>query len=374
MQSRFQVYNVTLEVKGPVFIGSGQKLKKKEYIGSSNSVIIPNLQKMFEDLRLKHLDRAYEEFLNNNNSLTKWLNEKIKLGLIDKKTIGKWKLYELNKLDVGWNDRAEINLFIKDAYGKPYVPGSSIKGMLRTILLAYDICNNREKYRKLKEEIEEEMFYKRKNKFNKMYLKKQTDGLEIACFNRLKRLDEKEKDVANAVNSIMSKIIIGDSEPLALDDLILCQKKDRTVEMKADNNINTLSECLKPGTKISFAMTIDTKDFPYTVSEIEEAVKLFADISYEYFISKFHGVDRPMDNTVWLGGGAGYVSKTITYALFQKKGIEKTAEILEKQFNGKHGNDKKASPHMIKMTQYQGKDYCFGECLFYIEEKQSSKN
>ena len=39
----------------------------------------------------------------------------------------------------------QIISFIKDAYGKPYIPGSSIKGMLRTILLCYDILNNKNK-------------------------------------------------------------------------------------------------------------------------------------------------------------------------------------------------------------------------------------
>ena len=365
MQSSLQVYRVTLEVKGPVFIGSGQKLKKKEYIERGNRVIIPDLQKMFEEFRFKRLERAYEEFLNTNNSLTQWLNEKVKMRYFDWDIVENWKSYELNNLDEGWNSNAEINLFIKDAYGLPYVPGSSIKGMLRTILLAYDICKNRGKYQKVKSEIEEEMRNMRNRKVDKRYLKEQTDSLEIACFHRLQREDTKERD---AVNSVMSKIVIGDSEPLALDDLILCQKQDRSTEM-VDNKINTLRECLKPGTKITFPLTIDTKDFPYSIEEIKEAIKMFADLSYDCFLSKFRGTDRPMENTVWLGGGAGYVSKTITYALFQEKGVQTVAEILEKRFAGKHIDDRKVSPHMLKMTQYQGKDYCFGECRIHFEKQ-----
>lgn len=31
---------------------------------------------------------------------------------------------------------------MRDPYGNPYIPGSSIKGMLRTILLAADIMKN----------------------------------------------------------------------------------------------------------------------------------------------------------------------------------------------------------------------------------------
>lgn len=364
MQSSLQVYRVTLEVKGPVFIGSGQKLTKKEYIKRGKRVIVPNIQKMFEGFRFKHLENSYEEFLYTSNTLTKWLEEKVKSRCLDWDMVEKWKSYELNHLDVGWNSKAEINMFIKDAYGFPYVPGSSIKGMLRTILLAYDICKNRGKYQKVKSEIEEEMRNMRNRKVGKNYLKKQTDSLEIACFHRLQREDTKERD---AVNSIMSKIIVGDSEPLALDDLILCQKHDRTTEM-ADNKINTLRECLKPGTKITFPLTIDTKYFPYSIEEIKEAIKMFTDLSYDCFLSEFRGIDRPMENTFWLGGGVGYVSKTVTYALFQEKGVQTVADILEKQFAMKHANDRKVSPHMLKMTQYQGKDYCFGECRIYFEK------
>lgn len=361
MQSSLQVYRVTLEVKGPVFIGSGQKLTKKEYIKRGKRVIVPNIQKMFEGFCFKHLENSYEEFLYTSNTLTEWLEEKVKARYLDWDMVEKWKSYGLNNLDEDWDEKSCIDLFIKDAYGLPYIPGSSIKGMLRTILLAYDICKNSGKYQieEIKKEIEKEIEKekekrKEKKSDNKFYLRYHAKQLEDARFNRLQR----EK---GAVYSVMSKIVIGDSEPLGLDDLILCKKQDRSTEM-VDNKINTLRECLKPGTKITFPLTIDTKDFPYSIEEIKEAIKMFADLSYDCFLSKFRGTDRPMENTVWLGGGVGYVSKTITYALFQEKGVQRVAEILET-------NDRKVSPHMLKMTQYQGKDYCFGECRIHFEKQ-----
>ena len=42
----------------------------------------------------------------------------------------------------------EIDTFVKDAYGMPYVPGSSIKGMIRTALISWEIQRNPEKYEK----------------------------------------------------------------------------------------------------------------------------------------------------------------------------------------------------------------------------------
>ena len=43
--------------------------------------------------------------------------------------------------------KLQVMTCITDPYGNPYVPGSSLKGMLRTILLSRDILQNREKYR-----------------------------------------------------------------------------------------------------------------------------------------------------------------------------------------------------------------------------------
>ena len=48
----------------------------------------------------------------------------------------------------------EINTFIKDAYGMPYVPGSSIKGMFRTALIVWEIHKNPRKFERIKRDIE----------------------------------------------------------------------------------------------------------------------------------------------------------------------------------------------------------------------------
>ena len=47
----------------------------------------------------------------------------------------------------------EIQCFIKDAYGMPYIPGSSIKGMIRSALLAYEVKKNPKKYENIKQDI-----------------------------------------------------------------------------------------------------------------------------------------------------------------------------------------------------------------------------
>ena len=46
-----------------------------------------------------------------------------------------------------------IQQFVKDVYGLPYIPGSSLKGVLRTCLLAEDIMKNPEKYDRIRRNV-----------------------------------------------------------------------------------------------------------------------------------------------------------------------------------------------------------------------------
>ena len=50
-------YKVTLETKGPLYIGSGKQLGKKEYIHNrqKKEIVVPNLIKMYQQLKKKNL-------------------------------------------------------------------------------------------------------------------------------------------------------------------------------------------------------------------------------------------------------------------------------------------------------------------------------
>ena len=72
-------------------------------------------------------------------------------------------------------------------------------------------------------------------------------------------------------------------------------------------------------------------------------------------------------DTVWLGGGAGFLSKTIVYALYGEKGFEKADTIFKnvlgrKYQEHKHMKDRmlKLAPHTCKCTRYKGQLYDMG--------------
>lgn len=121
----------------------------------NHRVIIPDIYTMYDDLRKRGLSDEYEKFMmdsrNNQMSLSNWLAQK----QFRQQDYERWAKYELDAGEA-FQDRNSrpkgISAFVKDAYGMPYVPGSSIKGMIRTALLIKEITEKPEKYRMNREQ------------------------------------------------------------------------------------------------------------------------------------------------------------------------------------------------------------------------------
>ena len=369
---------MTLHTVGPVFVGSGRTFNKKEYIylRDKGKVLIPNESLFFQELQKRGLENKYTEYLlaGDKNEISKldlrrWL-EKNRISINDYE---KWIRYELDCGDF-LQDRGTITIseFQKDTYGQPYVPGTTIKGMLRTILLTAQLLKEPSAS---KNQIRQEIVRQAKISDKRMrYLNNQVKKLEQSVFYTLNRTDEKGKHVLGAVNDCMSGLIVSDSRPLELNDLVLCQKKDENIEGR-QHSLNILKESVKPERDINFKLTIDTNICPFSIEDIMDSVNLFAENYYEVFLSKFRNVDFPERNTVWLGGGTGFFTKTVTYPLLgENQGVKTTVDILSQTLSRKTFEDHKhsddyrlgISPHILKCTQYKGKKYQVGECRLIV--------
>ena len=102
---------------------------------------------------------------------------------------------------------------------------------------------------------------------------------------------------------------VGDSQPISVDQLTLSQKIDVTLD-GTEKPLNVLRETLIPGTEICFDVSIDTTICPYQMEDIIEALNIFQNICNRYFYARFHW-EAKEKNTVWLGGGFGFLSKTV---------------------------------------------------------------
>lgn len=364
MQDYLKHYEGTIQVLSPMHIGCGEKIGKKEYIymPGNHHVIIPDLMKMYTDIQKKGLAREYEKYMMytppKGPSLGQWLKGK---GFNSGDFI-RWKRYEMDAGEAFVSQTArpkEIDAFTKDAYGKPYIPGSSIKGMIRTAVLAWEVQLHPERYANIEDNIKNASAERatRKN-----CLSRETKLLEQKV---LYTLSKDTKKAGNAVNDCFSGLHVGDSYPIEVEQLTLGQKIDVTLD-GTEKALPLLRECLIPGTEIKFEVSIDTTLCPYTIEDIMEALNDLQSVAYTYFYSRFKRGTREKD-TIWLGGGCGFLSKTIIYSMFGEDGVNVTDNIfrntLGKQYDQhKHVKDRrlKLAPHVCKCTRYRGRLYDMG--------------
>lgn len=394
MREVLKVYDVTLTVEGPVHIGNGCEIGKKEYVylPREKKVVVLDPSKLYQLLSKKGMVPAYVKFQlgSSRDDIGKWLVNN-RVSAKEYLTCAKYQL-DCGDSVVDSHSKLEIREFIKDAYGLPYVPGSSIKGMLRTILQAYDINENPKKYGSVKGKIWQQTIEnqdqknrdqrnpnqrnpdqsgKNRKPNRNQFLKGEVSQLEELYYRTLKRPETQERD---AVNDILSGMIVGDSAPLSVEDLILCQRTELH-EDGEEKKINVLREALRPGTVISFPLTIDTGVCAVTKEYLEKAIAYFAQMHYQCFLQKFRRDFLPLDHTVWLGGGSGFVTKTEVYPLFgSADGVEVTVGIFKGigvDERHKHSLDrrKKVSPHVCKIAYYRGKRYLMGACRVEVVER-----
>ncbi len=387
----YQHYNMKLTTLSPIFIGDGKKLIKKEYIydGENKKIIIPDLFKMMDYFEMYRMNGEYEIYMStkkNEINLGEWIkNKRGNLKMVSNFTKYIIDFKNADPRDAkGKFDLNEIATFIKDPYGLPYVPGSSIKGMIRTALLCYEIANN-DKLSNLLNQIYERS--KGNNNSRPHNLKEATVDLENEIFKSMNK-------------SIMRGLIIGDSRPLKTSDLTLSKKIDYTIA-KNENLLPIYRESIKPEVDIYFDISIDSlvdnTAFPYSMANIFEAVNLFNQISNKFFYSIFDRENKG-ENIVYLGGGTGFLSKTIIYPAFAKsqvylkdlykdldigkdeaekryrdEKISKAVEVTHRIFKrtlGKiyeqHNHEvdllDEVSPHTCKCTRYNGELYNMGIC------------
>lgn len=352
MESYLKKYKFVFNTVSPVFIGSGQKLKKKEYIFDEKKgrVKIIDVNKMLGFIcKDKNLMRDYEKLMmsgDKSDDLQSFFNDH----KISEKNYKNWILRECNVK--GNFNREDINTFVRDGRGEAYIPGSSLKGMFRTVILSYLIRHADEAYKnEMRARVSEDLSDEHLDEVDKEMSVK---------FLHSKLTDSDRKDM---VNSIMRGLIISDSKKIADKNMALYRKLDMSVKGEG-HEINLVRECVDFKVKIETTITIDTTIFPYTKDELFKMFEEFTEYYEGILEKKFIGYPKhSMSNKrFFLGGGAGFISKTDLYALFgdeeREKAIEITGRILDNKFhNKKHLSDAKAhgiSPRILKCVEIKG--------------------
>lgn len=341
-----KVYQVKLKVYGPVHIGSGKIIRKQEYIYDRRKSLAhivdgPNLVKF---LNKKGKFTAYLQYLNTTKEradlytflrqeqidTNDWktfvlYTERVNQGKIDMKDHNPYSRTSTNRrqVDKGMND---LHLFVRDGRGDLYIPGSSLKGALRTVL-----------------------------------------------------------EGANQSAEAFHSLSISDSLPIDPKNLAIYQKIDINKELKP---MPLYRECVNVGTTVEFTMKINSDD--WTIEKIEKQIQqAYLQYWNKWFVgmvttpggkafikggglpSVLHAKHRP--TVLFLGGGTGFPSKTTHYLQKPKEQAQKDIfEILQRRFRnvyGKMATVPKNVPMVLKGTvnDSTNKWYQQGVCLLEFQ-------
>lgn len=374
---------IVLETVGPIHVGCGEEISKKEYICEEGQIYVFDSMKMYRDICNMGLREKYERFLMNSKANAMELTDWLEHNEIGEDIYTPWIKYRTSKGDTNFEEikQGNIQACIKNAYGEPYIPGSGLKGALRTILLANSI-----QHMKKKEEIKRKVLDYQKNyvigikngtinrkKEKKKYLKDVQQKLEKLVFSTL-GLSTGNRTADAILNDKMRCIRIGDSKPLTTKDLVLCRKIDVSIKGQPCA-LPQYRECIRLGIEIEFPLTIHTKLYPITPEDIKKAIQSWYQTYIDNYISLFPVDQEWIDGGIYVGGGSGYVTKSILYSLFEKEEAVKVVDemfqkTLDDDYDKHHHNldvSKGIAPHMLKCTYLEGKLKQFGLCELEIQ-------
>ena len=389
MDTYLQRGYIEFKTLAPVFIGSGKELNKKEYIydRSSGSIYLVDFKKMLEGLQTRHLMDAFESYLmedagkgkreqNGRQPENRELIHFLKDNRVPEAVYKTWYLGEEKVGDKSMNlhSAKSIQMFMRDSQNRPYIPGTSFKGMLRTILETRYFLENREEAREVANSIHNAEPAKRN-----YYLNAEDRDIDVRSVHKLMfdvykddRRKTREDSLKDQINDILRGLYVGDSDPIALEDMCLCEKIDLSTKGEL-KKLNLVRECIRPEVIIRIPITIDTQYCSYTMQDILGAMKSFYTNYVTKFASKFKGAPPTRGNstTFYLGGGAGYLSKTVTYGILEgEDAVKTTAAIIDQTLppqvkrEHKHYLDVQTgvSPHRLKCTMYNGQLLQMGAC------------
>lgn len=287
MKNDYRTFKLSLLTLAPIHIGNGEKYTSREFIYENKKFYFPDMGKFYNHMVEKRLAEKFEAFLiqtrpnARNNRLISFLND----NRIAERSFGGYSISETGlELDRNPNSAGainEVNKFIRDAFGNPYIPGSSLKGAIRTILM-----NTTPKWNN-----ENAVKFKKENK-------------KLIPWGPKK--GEKYDDLFNAIR-------VSDSKPFDNKSLILVQKWDYSAKTNKAKPLPLYRESISPLTKIEFEITTTTDEAGRLIEELGKRAQAFYKDYKAFFLSEFPDdkIQANLQYPIYLGAGSGAWTKTL---------------------------------------------------------------
>lgn len=364
-KEQFKNYEMTLKVVTPVHIGGGEgsKLNKLGYIhDKSNRKLFVLDTRKFTRFLMKN--GKYESYINyiqraigtkNVNSVDnyKWINDNLRSKLNEVMSFSS-AVFTNVKDERKFND---INLFTRTAVDTLYIPGSSIKGAIKTNITSDILVGMPENDR---ERIVKNFF----NVLNPDQIRRQNKDLARIMSDIEKDIYEDKEN-----NNKNIGITISDTYKSSNVSTNLLKDIDFVINKSECHQIPNFREYVLPESEFKFSLKLDTFfSKKIGIQSIEDLLKILnGSWKYLFEIGYFNNVSELYkyipgkgNNQIILGANTGFHQKTIIHALTTdyEDVLEMSRFILHKKDNHKtlsHINDRNFSPRVLNLVEFQGK-------------------
>lgn len=382
---KYESKKFELTCLSPVHIGSGVKLRPFEYLYDRRRQDVYFVDEgKFSALLTRHqLIDAFVSDLQQRRPpyLWQWLTdhhvpERELQSLSVRRAKAHVRQDERNTLN-------EIACLETLADGRPYVPGSSIKGAFRTAVLYHLIT------RPENERLRQDYWGKLQSAMNARNIKgevgKLAKELEKHLLSQLAYVDEKGKPSDGAIQDAMRGLRVGDAMPTAKRlDTDVIQKLDASTHAnksgQKEHTISLFRECIPMGSKFECQITVEKEMLAQIgLRNIDELIRMCraymaTGISMQ---ERVFGRDyraefaEAKEADLMLGGGTGFLSKTVFYALAPSEeiGRKAVAMLLDEMFQRfrkpahyHRQKDTVLSPRTLKLTWTDTDSSIMGLC------------
>ncbi len=335
MSAIFDKKKIRLTIKSPINIGSvEQKITPFEYIHSGRYVYPISAERLSNFLNKKKLIDSYVNAVNKDGHRFRLLeflkNKGVSLNETDLLDISSRKRTKLVGDGTAFQD---YRPFIRDGFGRLYIPGTSIKGVIRTAIL-YNILHN---YKikdpeKFKKNVIEPIEKTEKHKFKK---KSPFEWIQERWLENFILSDKKESPHTDWLRMlhISDAYLKNDVEPVIIPIKVL--KKDTSgwqYKREYSGKDTTIwIECALEGVTFEFEIAWDrslleefkkkNKIFlPQTLEEVfrnisewsKDVFEFEKDFTKDHLLGKWYNTNSA---NFRIGFGSGMISTTITILL-----------------------------------------------------------
>lgn len=399
-------YNIKIKTCTPLHIGNGfGVIEKYQYIYEPKKNILSFIDehKWIDLITRKRLWSRYREYVKsaNQNGLqfqqTKGYNNQHGKQRQSIPPLFEWlRECRITEQDIASVIRSKANVYteklnqeslnaihpiIAQADGRLYIPGSSIKGFVRSAILHHLITTNKNEYRQEWEGLKESI------KSYRYRVKNVINSIENKAFITLQTIQDNTRKSGKKVQgmmtaSVMRGILISDAiatKPRSETPTIIVQKIDVSPDSFNERPMPLFRECIAPNTEFTATITLDTAMTSTiginNLADLEKILFEYLRFAYakqkEVFGSKYRKTFQAIDSAnLSLGGGTGFHVKTLirTLAPDEEEARKVTVDWMKLAFRqNKHEVDRKISPRKLKITRMEAQAEFMGLCTLTEE-------